>query len=129
MSETNEQQKNHTLTTRNLFNHFLLLHDFLFNFSKSQAGNPQYLDAQLDVSSIMNKATLAGTRFGYFGSLTGLAIYCLKSKHVGRKFVAGFLWMYWLNHFGTLGSYLGAIVRIPAAYQRVANYVIKNEKP
>lgn len=72
----------------------------------------------------MNNATSAGTKFGYFSSLASLVVYCLRSKSLTNKFIAGFLWMYWINHFATLGSYCGAILRIPSAYEKVANYYI-----
>lgn len=43
------QPRSYRLTTRNLFNHFLLVHDFLKKFTVSNARNPNYLDAQADV--------------------------------------------------------------------------------
>lgn len=45
------------LTTKNLFNHFLLVHDFLNRFTKTSAPNPEYLSAQKDVKEIMKNAT------------------------------------------------------------------------
>ncbi len=116
------QQKKYKLTTKNLFNHFLLVHDFLYKFTKVKAENSQFFDAQLDVQTIMNNATLRGGRIGQILSLAGVAVYCLKSKSIPMKFLAGFLYFYWLNHAYTLGSYCGAIIKMPSAYRRVGFY-------
>lgn len=120
MSEHNTQQKTHKLTTSNLFNHFFLLHDFLFKFSRNKANSSAELDTQIDVSATMNKATSFGTKFGYISSIGGLVLYGLKTRNIPMKFVVGFLWVYWFNHFGTLGSYCGAMLSIPTAYTRVS---------
>lgn len=37
----------HKLTTKKLFNHFFLLHDFLYKFSKTQAEDAKHFDLQL----------------------------------------------------------------------------------
>lgn len=127
MSDTLSTPKNYTLTTRTLFKHFWLLHDFMFSFSKTRSKNQYHLDAQLDVSSVMTNGTLKGTKFGQFSSFLGLIAYFMKSKNIGMKFVYGFLYVYWINHFATLGSYLGALIVIPSAYNRVGEYYTKYE--
>lgn len=119
------QTQAYKLTTKNLFNHFLLVHDFLHKFTKVDAVDPQFLDAQIDVSSIMTKATIWGGRLGQLLALATTVVYCLKSNHIGRKFVAGFLYVYWLNHAHTLGTYAGALVKMPSAYRRVGEYYEK----
>ena len=128
MSENSIPLRSYTLTTKNLFNHFLLLHDFLYNFTKTKSRNSYHLDAQLDVSSIMNSATMTGSKFGLISAFGMLVIYCLKSHNIPLKFCAGFLYVYWGNHFATLGSYLGALIRIPSAYGKVGDYFAKYEQ-
>lgn len=114
--------KTYKLTTKNLFNHFLLVHDFLHKFTKVGAINPQFLDAQIDVSDTMTRATTWGGRGGQLFALAGTIVYCLKSSSIPRKFMAGFLYVYWLNHAHTLGTYVGALIKMPAAYRRVGEY-------
>lgn len=117
-----EEIHEYKLTTKNLFNHFLLVHDFLNRFTKTPATNPHYLDAQIDVKDMMMSATQSGGRFGQVFTFAALAAYCLKSNRIGMKLALGFLYMYWINHFYTLGTYCGAILKMPKAYDRVAQY-------
>ena len=122
MSDTPEPNKQYRLTTKNLFNHFMLVHDFLLKFTKTPAPNNLYFDAQLDVQKTMNAATLNGSRFGQGSTLLGLIVYCVRSYNIPMKFAFGFLYVYWTNHFYTLGSYLGVLVQMPQAYRRVGDY-------
>lgn len=64
----------------------------------------------------MIKATKRGSQFGLCGTFLLLAIYCFKGNHRGRKVFLGFLYGYWMNHFATLGSYLGVLFRMPSMY-------------
>ena len=115
-----------TLTAKKLYHHFLLLHDFLYKFTKTKAPNNDYFDLQIRISQAMTKNTKRGGVFGQLSTFTGLVAYCLKSKRVGRKLVYGFLYMYWSQHFYTLGSYLGVFLTIPAVFKDINNYYIKN---
>lgn len=47
MNSNPTEQKTYKLTTKNLFKHFLLVHDFLYKFTKVEAKDPQFLDAQI----------------------------------------------------------------------------------
>ena len=67
----------------------------------------------------MMNATRSGGRFGQLSTLIGFMGYCLKSKKIARKFFYGFLYVYWINHFYTLGSYLGALIKMPKLYNKV----------
>lgn len=67
----------------------------------------------------MNKATNQGGKFGQAAGFGTVLIYCLKSRSIGLKFLAGFLYIYWWNHFYTLGQYLGALIKMPSAYRRI----------
>jgi hypothetical protein len=67
----------------------------------------------------MNSATTNGGRFGQVSSLAFVATYCLTTSNIPLKFLAGFLYVYWLNHSYTLGQYFGALIRMPTAYKRV----------
>jgi hypothetical protein len=69
----------------------------------------------------MNNATLKGGRYGQFFTLIGFSVYCFKASNVPMKFVLGFLYCYWINHFYTIGSYCGALVKMPKAYRRVGD--------
>lgn len=73
----------------------------------------------------MNSATNMGGRIGQLSTLLSLVAYCLKSKKIGRKFIYGFLYVYWTNHFYTLGTYAGALVKIPGNYKKVVKYYKK----
>jgi hypothetical protein len=74
------------------------------------------------VKGIMNNATAQGGRLGQIFSLGVVAVYCLRGKNIAGKFLAGFLYIYWLNHSYTLGQYIGALIKMPKAYKRVGEY-------
>ena len=65
----------------------------------------------------MMNATRSGGRFGQLSTLIGFMGYCLKSKKIARKFFYGFLYVYWINHFYTLGSYVGVLVAMPGIFR------------
>jgi len=77
----------------------------------------------------MNNATSRGGKAGQVFSLVGVAVFCLRSNSIPMKFLAGFLYLYWINHFYTLGSYAGAIIKMPKAYRRIGNYYSNNNSP
>ena len=64
----------------------------------------------------MRKAANIGGKFGQGGIFAGLLLYCLKGKTIKLKLLYGFLYMYWIDHFYTLGSYLGVLLRMPSKY-------------
>lgn len=102
------------------------MHDFLYKFTKVQATDPNFLDTQIDIQNIM---TRAATRGGQFGQITGVAVvavYCLNGRSIPLKFLAGFLYVYWLEHINMLGQYAGALIRMPKAYTRLGNYFEKS---
>jgi hypothetical protein len=56
------------------------------------------------------------TRWGYGGQIVafaGLVRYCLKGTKPGRKLGLGGLYVYWINHFFTLGAYVGVSMNLP----------------
>lgn len=123
MSNSNpEPALEYKLTTKNLFNHFFLIHDFLLRFTKLKAPNSQFLDTQIDIQSIMNNATSKGGVLGQIAAFVPVAAYCLKGRVISLKFLGGFLYIYWLNHFYTLGQYFGALINMPKAYKRAGQY-------
>lgn len=77
----------------------------------------------------MNNATNVGGKFGQGAAFGMVLIYCLKTKNIGFKFCAGFLYVYWWNHFYTLGQYFGALVKMPSAYKKVGQYYEKKMSP
>lgn len=113
------------LTTKNLFKHFLLVHDFLYKFTKTKAVDAKFLDAQIDVQGIMVSGTDQGGKFGQLFTFGALVVYCLKSYNIPLKIFSGFLYVYWINHTYTLGQYLGALIVMPRAYRKVGNYFEK----
>lgn len=62
----------------------------------------------------MRGATKLGGKIGQVGTFSALLVYCLKGKSVKLKLFSGFLYMYWIDHFYTLGSYLGILLRMPS---------------
>lgn len=70
----------------------------------------------------MNRASANGGRFGQIAALGLVTAYCLKGNNVTFKFIAGFLYVYWLNHSYTMGQYLGVLIKMPRAYRRIGEY-------
>jgi hypothetical protein len=62
----------------------------------------------------MRKAVKTGGKIGQFGTFAALVIYCFKSKSIPGKLLSGFLYVYWIDHFYTLGSYTGILLRMPS---------------
>lgn len=65
----------------------------------------------------MKAATAFGGKYGQFAMFGMLAAYFIKGKSIPLRFAYGFLYVYWLNHFYTLGSYLGAFLKLPGTDQ------------
>lgn len=61
----------------------------------------------------MKGATAFGGKYGQFTMFAMLAAYFIKGRSVPLRFVYGFLYVYWVNHFYTLGSYAGALLKLP----------------
>ena len=61
-------------------------------------------------------------RYGYgaqaltFGSLT---YYCLRANGAKGKLALGFLYVYWINHFFTIGSFVGVTLSLPWALRHL----------
>lgn len=117
-----EEPKSYKLTTKNLFKHFLLVHDFLYKFTKMQATEPNFLNTQLDIQNIMTKAASRGGQFSQISGIGILVVYCLKGRSIPLKFFGGFLYVYWLEHINMLGQYMGALAQMPRAYSRLGKY-------
>jgi len=65
----------------------------------------------------MINATKTGGKVGLYGTFALLTTYLLKGNSRVMKLSLGFLYGYWMNHFITLGSYLGALLRMPSKYK------------
>lgn len=61
----------------------------------------------------MKRSAKFGGMMGQFTMLGGLITYFLKGRSVRLRFVYGFLYVYWINHFYTLGSYLTGMLKMP----------------
>lgn len=61
----------------------------------------------------MKKAAKYGGLAGQFTMLGGMITYFLKGKSIGLRFLYGFLYVYWVNHFYTLGSYINGLMKMP----------------
>mgnify|MGYP000962552264 CR=1 FL=1 len=64
----------------------------------------------------MRKAANIGGKFGQISMFSSLLLYCMKGKTKKLKLLYGFLYIYWIDHFYTLGSYLGILLRMPSKY-------------
>lgn len=64
----------------------------------------------------MRKAANIGGKFGQGSVFASLLLYCMKGKTIKLKLLYGFLYVYWIDHFYTLGSYLGVLLRMPSKY-------------
>lgn len=64
----------------------------------------------------MRKAANIGGKLGQGGVFSGLLLYCMKGKTIKLKLLYGFLYVYWIDHFYTLGSYLGVLLKMPSKY-------------
>lgn len=62
-------------------------------------------------------------RWGYgsqaftFGSLT---YYCIHSHGTKSKLFLGMLYVYWINHFFTIGSFIGVTMQLPWAIEHLS---------
>lgn len=70
----------------------------------------------------MTNSTAYGGLIGQLTAFTGMAAYFLHGNSMAKKFVIGFLYVYWMNHFYTIGTFCGAFLRMPKAYRVVGNY-------
>lgn len=81
---------------------------------KNPSNNSKSFDLQIEVNDSMRKAANIGGKLGQGGVFAGLVLYCMKGKSIKLKLFYGFLYMYWIDHFYTLGSYLGILLRMPS---------------
>ena len=49
----------------------------------------------------------------------GLFTYCMKGRSPLLKVFGGFMYTYWINHFFTLGSYVGLAIYLPGAVYQI----------
>ena len=83
----------------------------------------------------MRKAANIGGKIGQFGTFGALTVYCFKGKSIKLKLLSGFLFMYWIDHFYTLGSYTGILLTMPSnsffistgIYQKVGDHFTQYE--
>ena len=54
--------------------------------------------------------------------LVGLMYYCLKGNSKLIKMAGGVLFVRWINHFYTLGSYFGVMTTLPGVVKRTQKY-------
>jgi hypothetical protein len=85
-----------TLSTAQLFNHFFLIHDFLFRLVKNPSSNSRFFDLQMQINDSMRQASRMGGKGGQMGTLAALALYCMKGNSIKLKLLGGFLYMYWV---------------------------------
>lgn len=97
-----------------MFNNYFLLHDFFHKLTKVKASGPQFFDLQIDISMGMKSAVSTGGKLGVLGPFAGLFLYCLKGNSIRLRFIYGFLFVYWWNHFYTLGTYAGVFLKLPS---------------
>ncbi len=64
----------------------------------------------------MRKAAKIGGKIGQGGVFAGLLVYCMKGRTIKLKLLYGFLYMYWIEHIYTLGSYTGILLRMPSKF-------------
>ena len=124
MTETSKP-KDYSLSYKNHYHHFLLLHDFLFKLTKTKATDSDYFDLQIEVNNGMKTAVDVGSRVFQLGTFGCLCYYFLRGNSVKLKFFWGFLYTYWYNHIMTLGSYAGAFVRIPSIFSLTQHFTTK----
>lgn len=83
---------------------------------KSSSNNAKFFDLQIEVNESMRKAARIGGKSGQTATFVGLLIYCMKGRSIKLKLFSGFIYMYWIEHFYTLGSYLGILLRMPSRF-------------
>lgn len=52
------------------------------------------------------------------GIFAGLFIYCIRGNNKLFKLLGGFLYVRWINHFYTIGSYLGVLTALPSSCKK-----------
>lgn len=74
----------------------------------------------------MRKASNIGGKFGQIGVASTLLVYCMKAKSIKFKLLSGFLYIYWIDHLYTLGSYLGILLRMPSKFKLIQRCIQKS---
>lgn len=64
----------------------------------------------------MRHAAKQGGKMGQISMFGFLLVYCLKGKSIKLKLLSGFLYIYWIDHFYTLGSYTGLLLKMPSIF-------------
>lgn len=105
-----------SLSFKNLYKHFFLIHDFFHKITKTKAPNADYFDLQLDIYDGMKTAVKRGSNISQAVSFTGIVTYYLRGNSIRLRFILGFFFLYWYNHIMTLGSYAGAFAYLPCKY-------------
>jgi hypothetical protein len=72
----------------------------------------------------MKRTAKFGGTTGQLTALGGLVTYFLKGRSVGLRFVYGFLYFYWINHFYTLGSYCAGMLKLPSVCRIADSYYL-----
>ena len=90
-----------------------MIHDFFYRFTKQKSTNAEMFDLQIQISEGMTNATAKGSKYLTGLTFAGLFTYCLKGRSIMLRVVYGTLFMYWMNHIYTLGSYAGVIIKMP----------------
>lgn len=60
--------------------------------------------------------------YGYGGQIltfAGLTFYCVKGHSAKLKLLSGFLYVYWINHFFTVASFVGVSLNLNKAFRHL----------
>lgn len=125
MTEQQSVQVQPSLSFKNQYNHFFLVHDFFHKITKTKAHNSDYFDLQIQVYNGMKNAVETGSKIFQGLCCVSLCYYFFQGRSIKLKFLTGFLFTYWYNHIITLGGYAGAFARLPCMFGFIQLFIRK----
>ncbi|CAD8183691.1 unnamed protein product [Paramecium pentaurelia] len=104
------------LNTSEIYNNAAALQTLLHALCKSVSHTDEEFNLKYDRLMRTYNRWGYGAQMTTFGSLT---YYCLKANGVKSKLTFGFLYIYWINHFFTVGSFIGVTFSLPWAMRHL----------
>ncbi|KAL4505855.1 hypothetical protein ABPG72_013616 [Tetrahymena utriculariae] len=94
---------------------FQVVSSFLYTLTRSESKTDEEFEKKYNVYETLLGTNQRWGRNTQFVILGGLVTYCLKGNSIPIKLTSGFLYGYWIQHFYTLGSYVGVTMKLPWA--------------
>ncbi|KAM3133919.1 hypothetical protein pb186bvf_014034 [Paramecium bursaria] len=108
-----------SLTNWQVYSNAGALQSLVHTVCKSPSKSDHEFNIKYDVYQSLMKSY---TRWGHFGqavAFSGVLYVCLKGTSPPKKIGAAFLFIYWINHFFTVSSFVGICTRLPWAIKQL----------